>query len=741
MKNTKFKRILEYIVAVCLVAVAVLGVIVIKRHINAAKQEQSLTIEKEATFSEIRIGDVPVTDYVIITNGSIKAGTRLSSYIEKVTGEKVKTFLGGSHPNKINIVRDKNLAENDQRILIEGGEVTIKGRNAEDLEKQVDIFANRYLGLAFAGEEREHVLKNDSLRIIIPGDVYYTDDSWMPEREPIICLWKTTATRGVFYNSGTSLKSELMSYSDDMLYEYVRMMSACGYTGIQVTDMCSAWAYYGNYEFVHDRLRFMADAAHSLGMNFTLWVWGAEFNGYGWNDKSVEYYGEYDENWVRPYEYASENPNAQAMFDKYYSIYAELADCCDRVIAHYNDPGNLENLEDIAFYAGMLRDKFKSVNPNVNFGVSCYTHEINPRDLCKIMGTDTTVYLGACTEAGTTWQYERTCCSMDGLTFGIWSWNLTEMEIDQLAEMNVNANIIKDVYNRTAEEDVYGKPSYWSEMDSYHVLNIFSHYCAGRLLQDPNLDADELLLESARAVVGDEYAEKLYEVLCLIEEARSGDKWESFRWEYEDYCIKNKDYKADAILSKSEECLKYLDEMIDADIKDNTIPLPVSVSDLLQLIKPHVKQIHDYSQFRKDLDEAYTKAAENPDKEILQKTIDDLYKPISEYNVITGVWGVPEARAQYELTEEFCETYGLEVPQDPVFISFRKQRIYDELVTWQRKASEKKIFSLSAFQWGVAYGKEETQRLTKELVDDGLLTLESEDTVSVTDWERYCYDF
>ncbi len=735
------KKFLGYMAIICLIAAAVL--IGIGMGLGAGRDDKTdeEIIENEGRFIEIRIGDSPIGDYAIICPGSLKTGKRLSAYIEEVSGEKIKTVSGGNYPKNIRLVRDNSLTEDDQRIFIEGGAVTIKGSSAEDLEKQVDRFANRYLGMAFAGSHRQHVIKNDALRINIPEDVYFANESYIPEREPIICLWKTSAPRGVFYNSGTSLKSEILSYSDDMLYDYVRMMCACGYTGIQVTDMCSAWAYYGNYEYVHDRIRFMADAAHSMGMNFTLWVWGAEFNGYGWIDNDVEYYGEYDENFIRPYEHAYDNPKAKETFEKYYSIYAQLADCCDRVIAHYNDPGNLESTEDIAYFAEILKRKFRAINPDVDFGVSCYTHQIHPRELCSIMGTDTTVYLGACTEKDATWANERDCCSVDGIDFGIWSWNLTEMEIDQLAEMNVNADLIKDVYNRTAQEDSYGKPSYWSEMDSYHVLNIFSHYCAARLLQDPGLDADELLLESAKAVVGEKYAGKLYEVLCLIEEARTGSTWESFRWDCEDYRLKSSDYKAAVILKKSEKCLAYLDEMAAENIRDNTIPLPVSVSDLINMIKPHVKQIGEFASFRKDLDEAYKKAEKTSETGEIQRLIDKIYKPVSEYNVITGVWGVPEARAQYEMTEEFCEKYGLDVPQDPVFTEFRKQRIYDEFVTWQRKSRDKQVFAMDGFQWGYAYGKEETKRLTLQLVDEGLLTRESDNTVSVTDWERYRYDF
>ncbi len=732
---------LKYPALACLLAGAVFLGIAIGGSRALEKKAKGAEAELPENAIEINIGGTSISDYVIVSGlFDREAANRLSGYIEEVSGVKLEPASKAGDKKSITLVKDKNKPEGSYGIDINDGNITITGIDSEDLKRQVDAFSNRFLGIAFAGETRQHVIKNEAETVNIPSDFFISQTPWMEEREPIICLWKTTAPRGVFYNSGTSLGSEILSYSDDMLYNYVRMMAACGYTGIQVTDMCSAWAYYGNYEFVHDRIRFMADAAHSMGMKFTLWVWGAEFNGYGWIDTDVDYYGNVMPDGSMEYERASENPKALESFDKYYDIYASLADVSDRVIAHYNDPGNLTKGEDIAFYASMLRDKFRAVNPDVDFGVSCYTNYIDFRELNNDMGGDVTIYLGACTEAGSTWAPQRGFCRDDGIPLGIWSWNLTEMEIDQLAEMNVNANLIKDVYTRTAEEDIYKKPTYWSEMESYHVLNLFSHYVAGNLLSDPNLDPDYLLTEISKAVVGDVYADELYDVLNLIQDARTGSSWESFRWEYEDYYIKSNTYDFEGFLTRGKKALSDLDEMIDADLKCNTIPLPMSVSDLLKMIKPHVRQIVDYSQFREDLEMVRAAGAGGADNEKLQADVDALYKPVSEYNVITGVWGIPEAKAQYELTEEFCKQYELEVPQDPTFIYFRKQKIYDEFVTWQRKSSEKQLFTKSGFQWGVAYGPDETVRLTEQLVEEGLLTETEDGKVFVTDWERYRYD-
>ncbi|MCR4618663.1 MAG: hypothetical protein K5669_10845 [Lachnospiraceae bacterium] len=703
---------------------------------NSATNTESVTAN--VSCREMFIGDTPISEYTIKAFG--QAGTsakRLAGYIEEVSGEKIKVSSFANTDKYIEIKKVDSLPEGDGTIEIRDGIISIKARNSIELEKQVDIFANTYLGIAFAGESREHILKG-AANIVIPENEISDTDAWMQEREPIICLWKTNATRGVFYNSDTSLKSEILSYSDDQLYNYVRMMKSLGYTGIQVTDMCSAWAYYGNYEFAHDRIRLMADAAHSLGMNFTLWVWGAEFNGYGWVDDSVVY----NSNGV---DKAFDSPEAIASFEKYYSIYAELADCADRVIAHYNDPGKLKTTEEIAYFASILREKCRAVNPDVNFGVSCYTNEIDARELNERMGGDVTVYFGARKTADETWKHPRDVCAVDRIDFGIWSWCLTEMEIDQIAEMNVNATYIQNTYNLTREEDSINKPTYWSEMDSYHILNIFSHYVAARLLIDPEISADALLLEVSEKIFGSEYASDMYEMLKLVEEARTGDSLDTFYWSGENYVIKSESYDSRGIFEKSKRSLEHIDSILEAidngEEISSEIPMPVSVAELLMLIKPHIKQINEYADFRLKMDELKAAAEAGTGKDKLQALLNEYYVPVSEYNVITGVWGIPEARAQYEIIGEFCEKYGLEVPQDPTFIHYRKMRIYDQFITYQKNSKEKVLFNKDYFQWGYAFGKEETIRLTNLLVDDGLLTETDDGLVYITDWERYKFDF
>nr|MCR5755324.1 hypothetical protein [Acetatifactor sp.] len=319
--------------------------------------------------SDILVGSRPIEEYKIVISShkkqALEAARLLQRYIAESSGRCLEiTEKQGDYPT-LTLISDAKTG--DEPISIDGGEIIIQGQSWEECIEHIQLFANCYLGWAFAGEEREHVLSHAGVLNITDRSYHVEGEPWMLEREPIICLWKTNVARGEFYSPNASLKSELLSYSDDQLYEYIKMMKYMGFTGIQVTDMCSAWAAYGGYEYVQDRLRYMADVAHSLDMKFTLWVWGAEFEGYGWVDNTVSYYDKSIS------DFAYENPRAIETFQKYYSIYAQLADCSDRVIMHFNDPGNLVTQEDIAYFAGMFRDMVKSINPLLDFGVSCYT--------------------------------------------------------------------------------------------------------------------------------------------------------------------------------------------------------------------------------------------------------------------------------------------------------------------------------------------------------------------------------
>lgn len=680
-------------------------------------------------------GGISLSEYTIVYEEGVPSTTadELAYYVQESTGYSLATVSKYSNETAFLLEIDESL--DGHTITYSGNDIVIAGKNNKELLKGIYVFANYALGYDFAGTGRE---KRSSVFNItrLPEEYESAGEDWIEEREPIICLWNTNYSRGIYLNDSTSLKTDLMSYSDEQLFNYVRMMKYCGYTGIQVTDMCSAWAGAGGYEVVHERLRLMADAAHAMDMKFTLWVWGSEFTGYGWADDTVTYSTE-------GYNFAYENPDVVKCFEKYYSIYAELADCCDRVICHYYDPGNLKISEDVAYFAKMLYDKFKKINPKVDFGISCWADQFNKDVFLSFLGNDITLYERGYHGSGES-DYEtfRTFCSSKQVRLGTWAWNTGEMEIDQLAEMNFQPHIINEIYQIARKYDNLYTPGYWSEMDSNHVVNIFSLYCSAKLLQNPDRNVEELTGEVAYAVVGPEYGEAFAEVLRLIEDARSGETWDSFWWSSDSYILKSEEYHQEEIYERCVSAMQLLDEMIEKEITSYELPLPISLKDFLCLLRPQIAQIQSFASFRMTLDQAEALVQDETNTDAVNELVKQMSVPVSEYNTVVGLWGQIEARAQQEMLTEFCEKYGLERVVDPSFKQTQKNRIVSYFASYQKGHSEPVMQYAPYFQYGLAYGSEVTNQLVAELIEEGLLCRdEATGGVYIADWEHYKYAF
>jgi len=685
---------------------------------------------------QINIGQTPIDTYKISysSNGAVEACEELKYYIQQTCNDVLDVV-----PHRkageyfINLDINRKLGNGNKDFRIEDGRIYISAGDGDALLDAVYLFTDTYLGWMKAGEEEAHISSVSSV-LNVPANVT-AQNPWIEEREAIVCLWNVNYPRGVNLNEDVSTKNNILDFSEDQIYEYVKMLKYCGFTGVQVTEMCSAWAGVDNYETVHDLIRTFSEAAHSLDMKFTLWVWGAEFEGYSWVDNSVSY--DFDE-----YVYQHLNPEVVDTFEKYYSIYAELADCCDRVIAHYYDPGNLFTAETVGFFAKMLKDKMQALNPEIDFGVSCWVDAFEKDKLVEIIGNDVTLYESGHHDRESDYTTFRNQVAAMGCRLGTWAWNTCEMEIDQMAQMNFNMDIIRSVYHTARNYDGIMKPSYWSEMDSYHVLNVFSLYCAGQMLINPDIPSETLYENISIAAVGEEYAEAFAQMLSIIQDARSGSSWDQYWWAGENYILKSEAYPAEEILSRCEQYIPVLQEMIDKGIETNTLPLPISLNDVLRLMLPHLRQIQEFAEFRialGQLEKEYETGVSIP---ILARKLEKISDPIKPYTAVIGVWGQIEARAQLEMIAAFCEKTGVPAPDTDVLDEQRKDYIYSQLVTFQ-KSNQHEPYAAHApyYQWGVAYGVEETERLVEEMVQEGLLIRNRDGSVSLVDWENYIYHF
>lgn len=571
---------------------------------------------------------------------------------------------------------------------------------------------------------------------------YTEEHPWIPEREATICTWKPDYDRGYVSNMSVSLLNDFASLSNRQLGDYAEMLKTCGFTGAQVTDIVAAWRASGSWEAVHDRYKVFADELHKRGMKFTLWVWAANFTGHGWTDGDVAYQN------ADPTQPAWKDPKVWAAFNKYYDIYANLAPYADRVIAHFFDPGNLTDMESILTFTKLLADKFREKNPAIKVGIDTwgcppdYPSELVKAGMADVMLMELPFL--------PTWRAEgkraafREGVKALGVELGSWGWYTCDYEIDQIATMTVNNRVISHVFNETRRQgDHVMTPSYWSELDSYHLLNFFSLYAAGHLLIDPEAYPDAILRESARLMAGESHpedAERLTAVLELIRDARSGDRWETY-WHGEgDYLLVRGDYAP--ILPRAEEAVAHLEYLITRPEPADGMVFPLTRRTLYRLMLPHLYQIRQFAALRVALDAIKEQAEAGADKAVLQSLVDGLDFEIPEYNCVMGLWGQNETRVGYTLISAFCRKNGLVTP--PVSGALRhtyKRRLVDFFRVCQRGVQEPVWVDRRSYEGGIAFEEELGQRLMEELVAEGVLVRREDGRCALADWQDYRFDF
>ena len=570
---------------------------------------------------------------------------------------------------------------------------------------------------------------------------YSPEHPWIVEREATVCTWKVDYNRGFISNMATSLLVDVISMSDRQLQAYADMIKACGFTGIQVTDMVSAWRASGSWEIVHDRYKVLAEAAHARGMKFTLWCWAAEFTGHGWYDDTVVYQH------ADPTRPACEDPRVCASFEKYYDIYADMAPYADRVIAHFFDPGRLKDTPSILYFTKLLAEKFRAKNPDIRIAVDTwgcppeYPGELVRAGMHDIMLMELP-FLPTWRQEGKRAAFREGVKAL-GCGLGSWGWYTCEYEIDQMPLMCVNNLVLADVYRQTREQgDAVMVPGYWSEMDSYHLLNFFSLYAAGHLLIDPDADPDALLAESAAAIVGVSHKEhqvKLLAALELIRDARSGDRWNTYWWREADYILLHGDYAS--ILARSDACIVDFETLLEAEEPTDGIVFPIKRRQLYRLMLPHLHQIRQFARFRVELSKVREKAAKGVAGDVLQAEVDALPFEIPEYNCVIGLWGQPEARIAYQMVCDFCREMGLRPPDRGAMRYVLKRRFYDALCVRQRGLNHPLCVSPAFYEGGKPYGMEMAMELMEELAEEGVLTREEGGTYALARWADFRFDF
>ena len=563
---------------------------------------------------------------------------------------------------------------------------------------------------------------------------------WIAEREAALCTWKFDHNRGYISDMSVSLLNDFMCLSDRQLKNYAAMIKECGFTGIQLIDICAAWRPSGSWENVHDKFKSLADAAHEIGLNITVWCWAAEFSGHGWSEPDAVYHD------ADPSKPACGDPRVLALFNKYYDIYADLAPYADRVIAHFFDPGNLTDAESIMYFVKLLYSKFKEKNPEIKIAVDTwgcpawYPQALVDAGMEDVMLMELP-FLPVWREPGKRAAFREGVKKL-GCGLGVWGWYTADMEIDQIALMTVNCRVLKDVFNKTREQgDRVMIPQYWSETDSYHILNFFSLYAAGHLLADPDADPDGLLRDSVRAITGNNETneKRLLSVLELIRDSRSGDSWDSYWWTEPGYVLKR--YPYESVLSRADGAIAALNGLIGEPEPDDGIPFPITRRQLYKLILPHLYQIKQYAEFYRDYRFIKEIKRNGASQKELQEKVNGLNFEIPEYNTVTGLWGQAEARVAFETITDFCRKNGLKAPERSPSVRYcQKRRLIDRLTVEQRGKTER-VRVRTSFYEGDLLGADYIGSLMDELAAEGVLTKDPDGSYSLSEWSDHRFDF
>ena len=554
---------------------------------------------------------------------------------------------------------------------------------------------------------------------------------WIPAREAALCPWMPHFVRGIFANPHADPRQNVFFYSDEQMARYVAMLDWLGFSGIQLMDVCYGWQCLGTPEAYHDRLKTLARAARANGQQVTLWVWAAEFDGFGWRDPSNVY---------TPTEGRSayEDPAVRRTFEKYYDLYADMAPYTDRLIGHFFDPGRLERVEDVYHYMRMLEGRFRAVNPAIEMGIDAWGRGNDYLD--QLVGLGLRDYLLLAGSMPNFLPAERRVALHEkarelGLRMGVWGWYTAEYETDQKPAMFVNGHVLRSVYREIRDNGDRVHPiEYWSEMDAYHVLNIFTLYQAAQLLWDPEADPDQLLREISHGIWGPGDGARMFDALKLIEEARSGESWDTYWWTMPGYRLGTADPAKD--LARATEALGALKEMRGDEGFVPKFPLPLGREAIVEMMLPHLMQIRDFAEFRIGIGELRAAWKSGLATDEVGRRLQELWRPIPEYTTWTGTFGVPEAMRQEHLVLEFAREAGVTVSPPAALRAREAGRLLQKIEFMQRQSTKPLRFTprmVNEFVWPE---ERMNDRLAK-LVEDGVIEAAGDGSYQLQNWSDY----
>jgi hypothetical protein len=668
-------------------------------------------------------------------------GARLADYLGQVLGKAAQfdprieavsaglpVFIlsaGGREPSSgISAPANSPEAFTIETRAVEGHEaVVVVGKTESGLKRGVQR-------LIMASQQR-------STGLIIP-DLKTAQSPWIAHREWALAPWDPNFARGMFHNPNADKRLNVYLYGDDQIANYVAMFDEFGFNGCQLLESCNGFHDHGSPEAFQSVLQKYARAAHAQGEEVTDWVWAAQFDGYGWVDPAVTYHAQKGMT-------AYDDPKVRATFEKYYDLYAALAPDVDRLIAHFFDPGSLSR-EDVFSCLGLLRDKFRARNPRIKLAVDFwavangdqgkaaadYMQELADHGFGDALLLETS--LPSFWPAG---QREalHEAAKRRGLQLGVWGWYTTEMETDQMPTMHVNAHLLSRFYRQIKDGVDRIQPlTYWSEMEAYHLNDIFTMYAAAQLLWNPERDPDQILREIADGIYGARNGEAVYRALKLIEDTRSGPTWDTYWWSRPGYRLGTADPASD--LRRADDAIAAFEAMTPDRAFVPKFRLPFPPATWIELTLPHLRQIRRFADFRLKMAAIRAEAKQGASKPRLTQLAQAAWRPVPEYNTWIGIWGQPEALEQEKMLGKLAHELGLAL-KAPGWVRFRDAgRLLETIQNRQRFSATPSEFKLAeggSLRWSV----EKTRDLMQLLADNGEVEKAADGGYRLVDWDEY----
>lgn len=588
----------------------------------------------------------------------------LGSYLEKVLHSPAKIVSGlKAVPSKSNAII---LYSHSQALL--GISAPANSPEAFALETRklngrdvVIAVGNTELGLKRAVQKL--IIKSEQREpgLVIPG-LKLSESPWMKKREWAMANHTPQMVRGVFVNPNADRRFNIWQYSDQQLESYVNMLDWLGFSGGQFGESTIGYMNAGSKETLRDRDLKIAKALRANGQLVTYRVWGAQFDGYGWVDPTIVYT-------PKPGNTAFNDPTVRSVFEKAYDHYAGLAPYVDLLVCQYYDPGQLKNRSDVFSYMHLLLNKFKVKNPGIELGVTfwasggwkegseaAYMQELIDNGFSNALllenGMPHTYKAGAREKL-----HEE--ARKHNLKLGVWDWHGIEKETDQAPDMYVNAHVLSNFYRQMRDGvDKIQPIRYWSEMEAYHLNNIYSAYAAAQLLWNPDRDPNEILSEIADGIWGPQNGSKIFEALKLIQDIHSGSTWETYWSGRPGHRFGTENPQDDL-----ERANKVLESIV--SLKTDTafvpkFPLPFPPSTFVELMIPHIRQIQLFAAFRIKEKAIRDAAKGGASAEQLKKMGEEAWQPIPEYNTWIGTFGQMEARQQEAMMNKLGKDLGIE---------------------------------------------------------------------------------